>query len=594
MVSSVLILFAVFAGVRGECQNCKAKTDGPWLLQQTSRRGQLMRARVNATPSELMPCPGGAILTTECMTAAQYDGVIQAVRGSLESLPAVCTAADCPQADWAGCVLRMAGHDFMDFANGQGGADACTDMTDPDNAGLPGCLATGDQGISLLEVYQQFCTSVSLADFLVIAAEAVIMSTRARHEAANPGAPTLDLRSSFRFGRTTALSCDFAAGRLPNPENGCDAVQQTFLDGMGLDWTEAAALMGVHSLGRAQIGNSGYHGWWSDPENSRRFNNDYYVSLLAKGWVPELAISGNAGKNQWERSDEGRDTSFDGHEMMLNTDLCLVYSENGRNGGPVIATEHDCCAWLTSDTILGAVANNGGEYCGGGTGRGERGRCCGDQANDCGDRNDPSGPAADSVLLFSTDEGAWLQSFLRAWTTAIENGHAALRPLGQCPETTIATTSSTTPATATTTATTAGTATTTTTTAATTVAPTTTSAPVTTTSETTTPTTGTTTAGTTGEPLDLLRGFETFAGGLGRACRGRNPADHDEDDFQVATASDLRGCQEICVDTPDCRGVSFAGDRCEVWTERIRASVAMADSVCLTFRGERGGKGGRN
>ena len=60
----------------------------------------------------------------------------------------------------------------------------------------------------------------------MIAAEAVIMSTRARHEVANPAAPRLDLRSSFRFGRTTALTCDFAAGRLPNPENGCNAVQE--------------------------------------------------------------------------------------------------------------------------------------------------------------------------------------------------------------------------------------------------------------------------------------------------------------------------------------------------------------------------------
>ena len=318
-------------------------------------------------------------------------------------------------------------------------------MTDPDNAGLPACLSQGEHGISLQEVYLDFCTSVSLADFLVIAAEAVIMSTRDRHEAASPSAPRLDLRSSFRFGRTTALSCDFAAGRLPNPENGCNAVQQTFLDGMGLDWTEAAALMAVHTLGRAHVENSGYHGWWSDPENSRRFNNDYFISLLAKGWIPELAVAGNVAKNQWERSDVGRDTSFDGHEMMLNTDLCLVYSENGRNGGPVLATEHDCCAWLTSDTIQGAVASNGGEYCGGNPGRGERGQCCGDQDGDCGDRNDPTGPAADASLLFATNEAAWLESFVRAWTIATENGHANLHALGQCTETTQATTATSTP-----------------------------------------------------------------------------------------------------------------------------------------------------
>jgi len=413
----------------------------------------LPRAVLGATPSELMACPGGATLTTACMTAAKYDEIVAAVRNHLESLPSTCTASDCPQADWAGCVLRMAGHDFMDFANGQGGSDACTDMTDPDNAGLPACLNTGEHGISLREVYENFCTEVSMADFLVISAEAVIMSTRARHEAALPAAPKLDLKEHFRFGRTTAVECDFAAGRLPNPELGCEAVEQTFMTGMGLDWDGAAALMAVHTLGRAHIANSGYHGWWSDPENSRRFNNDYYVSLLAKGWIPELGVAGNSAKNQWERSDVGRDTSFDGHEMMLNTDLCLAFSVTGSDG--VIATVDDCCAWLESNVIPAVVANNGGEYCGGqpGGGRAERPQCCGDPPppparrlqgppggpggpgggpGDCGSPRNPTGPAARAVLLYAANETAWLERFVSVWKTATENGHTSLKALGQC------------------------------------------------------------------------------------------------------------------------------------------------------------------
>lgn len=389
----------------------------------------------NATPAKLLACPG-AVEVTECMTSSQYDAVVAAVRGKLESLPSTCTASDCPQADWAGCVLRMAGHDFMDFANGQGGSDACTDMEDPENAGLPACLASGEHGSSLQEVYQQFCTQVSLADFLVIAAEAVIASTRARAA----GTASLDLRSIFRFGRRTASSCDFAVGRLPDPERGCTAVEETFVTRMGLTWTQAAALMGVHTLGRAQVQNSGYHGWWSDPENSRKFNNNYYVSLLAKGWLPELAINGNSAKNQWERSDIGRDTSVAGHEMMLNTDLCLAFSEGGGNGGPVRAHEHNCCAWLSARTIDGAVRNNGNEYCGGNVirGRGDRDQCCGRQAtrNDCGDKDRPTGPAAAAVLDFAADEAAWLRSFADAWQIATENGHSQLHRLGDCGSTT--------------------------------------------------------------------------------------------------------------------------------------------------------------
>jgi hypothetical protein len=42
----------------------------------------------------------------------------------------------------AGCMVRTAGHDFMDFridVNGKqvGGSDACMNFLDPDNNGIP-------------------------------------------------------------------------------------------------------------------------------------------------------------------------------------------------------------------------------------------------------------------------------------------------------------------------------------------------------------------------------------------------------------------------------------------------------------------------
>ena len=60
------------------------------------------------------------------------------------------------------------------------------------------------------------------------------------------------------------------------------------------------------------------------------------VSLLVKGWIPERAINGNSGKNQWARSDIGKDNSFDGHEMMLNTDLCLAFSNSEKQLFPLV------------------------------------------------------------------------------------------------------------------------------------------------------------------------------------------------------------------------------------------------------------------
>merc|ERR1719361_1960408 len=55
--------------------------------------------------------------------------------------------------------------------------------------------------------------------------------------------------------------------------------------------------------------------------------------------------------------------------MMLSTDLCLAYSENGvpvNSGGDA---QHDCCAWMDPPSIGGGldptiIGNNGGELCG--------------------------------------------------------------------------------------------------------------------------------------------------------------------------------------------------------------------------------------
>jgi len=45
----------------------------------------------------------------------------------------------------AACIIRLSGHDIMDFRNysgvATGGADGCINFLDPDNAGLAFCLS---------------------------------------------------------------------------------------------------------------------------------------------------------------------------------------------------------------------------------------------------------------------------------------------------------------------------------------------------------------------------------------------------------------------------------------------------------------------
>jgi len=374
-------------------------------------------------PADVMACNGGAALTTVSMTEDEYLQISTNVRLQLRTLPDVCNAIECPQADWAGCVLRMAGNDFMDFRPGDGGgSDGCLDFGDVNNKGLQACLNEGEFGKSLKDTYQPVCNKVSLADFLVIAAEAVIIETRK-----NAGAE-VDFKSDFKFGRTTNTSCVKTHGRLPNPESGCGATDLVFNQFMGLDWHQTAALMAVHSMGRAKPDDSGYDGWSSDLENSRKFNNNYFVSLLSKSWSPETKSQAKA---QWNRNDIGKESGGARHEMMLNTDMCLVFKDI--SAAEAVASSTCSCVWLRSESFLDIIQAQNLEtsWCGGSIGPffAELGNCCPSGGSDCDSLSYPDGPALAAVKLFAADEDKWINVFKQAWGTATTNGAVGLRAL---------------------------------------------------------------------------------------------------------------------------------------------------------------------
>jgi len=430
-----------------------------------------------ATPQDLMgDCDGKALMTTSSMTGAVYDEVVAAVENILFSeLDQTCDGANCQVADWAGCVLRMCGHDFMDFHDGVGGADACTDMNEGDNAGLSACLANGEFGHSLKDLYGNFCTRMSLADFEVIAAQAVMSLL------ATEGEPKETLsagfKANFHFGRTTATgdacrNSTHAEGSLilPNPALGCSEVDRVFVNNMGLTWEQATALMGVHSLGRASTDNSGFDGYWMDPHNAKKFNNKYYTALIAVSWCPEYNVGGNPNKHQWKRCDAGSD-SFAWKEMMLNTDMCLAYAD--AKGGSLIASpdqpNSNCCAWVHSSidayNMTDVIANNNNSFCNkpctdykagvcgdgkGSTKKEELAACCAfsENSENQGQRQKHcmtpglgydklwtadaqiSAPAVEYVRQFAADRLTWINVFLGAWKKSTENGFGGkLTPL---------------------------------------------------------------------------------------------------------------------------------------------------------------------
>ena len=120
------------------------------------------------------------------------------------------------------------------------------------------------------------------------------------------------------------MNCNEPTHLMPNAEKGCAELKHVFNDHLfrdsGYPWTLTAAISGAHTLGSAKPLNSKYDGFWSDMENSGKFNNNYYHAILAKGWVPEKM---KGGKTQWARADIGIDP--DHKEMMLTTDMCLAF-----------------------------------------------------------------------------------------------------------------------------------------------------------------------------------------------------------------------------------------------------------------------------
>ena len=121
---------------------------------------------------------------------------------------------------------------------------------------------------------------------------------------------------------------------MPNPEHGCQGLVEPFLKhiyNVGMSekkrWALLAALSGAHSIGRAKPENSGYDGWWGDPENQGIFNSDYFRNIAAKGWGPQRAVGGNPEKNQWKIIDKSS-AKDKGEQMMLDTDMCLLYNDN--------------------------------------------------------------------------------------------------------------------------------------------------------------------------------------------------------------------------------------------------------------------------
>jgi len=124
--------------------------------------------------------------------------------------------------------------DFRLNEDNAGGADGCISFEDTDNKGLPSCL----KKFGVADIMKTYENDVSLADFVVIAAESLMCRSSTNYNSEDPyeqGSFCRSLLDGFRYGRKTVDTCDWNVGRMPNPEHGCHGrVQEdgTLLDGL--------------------------------------------------------------------------------------------------------------------------------------------------------------------------------------------------------------------------------------------------------------------------------------------------------------------------------------------------------------------------
>lgn len=159
-----------------------------------------------------------------------YAGIKTQFLSVVQSLRSQNTDASKRQlASMFGKAVRMTFHDAVDL-----------DLSKPDLMGADGCIGDAHGSAGLIEpnspmftvyepMYQSFCDKINRADFFVLIGKLVIEEAE----------PTKTIKLSFQYGRRETSDCSAGIGRDPDAQKGVHAIKQSFVDQMGLTYTDA-------------------------------------------------------------------------------------------------------------------------------------------------------------------------------------------------------------------------------------------------------------------------------------------------------------------------------------------------------------------
>jgi hypothetical protein len=186
--------------------------------------------------------------------------------------------APCPLGDSIGELVRLTFHDAV----GGGYSNGCLDFSQPGHGGL---FTTVEK---LNTAWAPFSGSgISFADCIVIAGARAIhhassvasLGTGRNFEPEHIGSQTLELPT--RIGRVDALTCN-DNDELPHAADTWADMKSIFTSKFNMTSHDIVAIMGAHTLGRAELANSGHEGKWTNYQSS--MSNMFYVNMVLGDW----------------------------------------------------------------------------------------------------------------------------------------------------------------------------------------------------------------------------------------------------------------------------------------------------------------------
>jgi hypothetical protein len=210
-----------------------------------------------------------------------------------------------------------------------GGCDGCVDLNESDNNGLD-IPIDALEGIMVKQ--QQHKTLLSRADIWALAALTAAEMT-------NPQGQTFPLQTIGRvdcedFSRVTRsrchdkdmniVACDAKHGphrELPSPDLDTHGILSYFWKEFQFTPDQVVALMGAHSIGFADVHNSGFAGHDGWTPQSLALNNDFYLSLVAATWhqIPidnSHLLNNIPDRFQWVRTNKRRRRTLRGGQQQ--------------------------------------------------------------------------------------------------------------------------------------------------------------------------------------------------------------------------------------------------------------------------------------